>query len=269
MPNSLQIVSTVVSLALIAGAASAGTILPHRAGYELSLVSTEPGSGILDVTGVLSYDWSDQCDGWAVEQKYALQILRGDGAPVHITASYVNWESKDGKRYRFNVKRMRKSDKTEEESEVKGEAELGAAGKPGKVRFEKPERQIVILPKDTMFPTMHTVTLIAKAEAGERFYRREVFDGAELQGPSTMTAVLLPRKPSPPGGHSKLIPKPLPVWPFNIAVFPVGPAAEVPEFEMTIYMQANGVVPEMRMNYGDFTVKGTLKLFQELDKPTC
>lgn len=253
----------------VAGTASAGTVLPHRAGYNLSLVSARSGSGILDVTGVLSYDWSDSCDGWAIEQKYALQILRGDGPPVHITASYVNWESKDGLRFRFNVKRERTSRQNSEKTEVKGEAELDGRDKPGKARFEQPRKRVVLLPKGTVFPTTHTLMLIDKAAAGTRFDRRLVFDGADVEGPSTMTAVLLPRKAAPPGGHPKQLTKPAPVWPVNIAVFPRKPGAEVPEFEITIYIQDNGVVPEMRMNYGDFTVRGKLEIFQALKASGC
>jgi len=248
---------------------SAAKILPHRAGYELTLRSVRPGSGIIDVTGLLSYDWSDSCDGWIVEQRYVLQVVRGDGPVVEISASYANWESKDGLRYRFNVKRSRGADDDGEANEVQGEAKLDGKGKGGVARFDKPEKQEIKLPAGTLFPTEHTLRLIEKAKAGEKFDRHAVFDGAEVEGPSMMTSFLLPKRDVPPGGKPSMLTAAQPVWPMNIAVFSEGEKAETPNFEMTIYVQENGVVPELIMDYGDFSVVGHMKIFQKLPKAEC
>ena len=244
-------------------------ILPHRAGYELTLKSARSGSGVIDVTGILSYDWTDSCDGWVTEQRYVLQVVRGDGPVVEISASYANWESKDGLRYRFYVKRSRGAEEEEQNTEVQGEAKLEGEGLGGVARFEKPEKQQIKLQKGTMFPTAHTLLLIKQAMAGEKFDRHPVFDGAEVEGPSTMTAFLLPKRPEPPGGKPPMLTEAQPVWPATIAVFSGGETVETPSFEMTIYLQQNGVVPELVMDYGDFTVHGRLKLFEKLKKPEC
>jgi hypothetical protein len=245
-------------------------ILPHRAGYELTLRSVRSGSGIIDVTGLLSYDWTDTCDGWIVEQRYVLQVVRGDGPVVEISASYANWESKDGLRYRFNVKRGQGAEENGESSaDVQGEAKLTGKGKVGTARFEKPEEQEIKLPAGTLFPTEHTLVLIDKAKAGVKFDRHPVFDGAELEGPSMMTAFLLPQRAAPPGGKPSMLTASQPVWPVNIAVFSDGEKAETPSFEMTIYLQENGVVPELIMDYGDFSVLGRMKIFEKLPKAEC
>ena len=123
-----------------AGAASAdgaADIQPHRAGYELSLKSVRSGSGIIDVNGVLSYDWSDSCDGWIVEQRYVLQVVRGDGPVVEISASYANWESKDGLRYRFYVKRTRGGEDEDQSTEIQGEATARRQGQGRRRAFRE------------------------------------------------------------------------------------------------------------------------------------
>lgn len=255
------------SSAALAGPAS--SILPHRAGYELSLRSVRSGSGIIDVTGLLSYDWTDSCDGWIVEQRYVLQVVRGDGPVAEISASYANWESKDGLRYRFNVKRGHGSDDDSEPSEVQGEATLKGKGKAGVARFEKPEKQEIVLPAGTLFPTEHTIVLIQKAKEGVKFDRHPVFDGAEVEGPSMMTAFLLPKRDAPPDGKPKVLTAAQPVWPVTIAVFSEGDKSETPSFEMTIYLQEDGVVPELIMDYGDFSVVGHMKIFEKLPKAEC
>jgi len=252
-----------------AAAADTADIVPHRAGYELRLDKARSGSGVVDVTGVLSYDWADSCDGWIIEQRYVMQVVRGDGSPVQISASYANWESKDGLKYRFYVKRSTAGGEAQEDGEVEGKATLESIGGPGVATFQKPGTKTIKLPAGTSFPTAHTLDLMRKAEAGEKFDRRPVFDGAEVKGPSTMSAFILPKRPLPPGGKPDALSDAAPVWPVSIAVFPQEGKAEMPEFEMSIYLQKNGVVPELTMNYGDFTVRGRLKLFEPLKKAKC
>lgn len=267
-------------LAAVVGGAAFGTasgalagagdnILPHRAGYELTLRSVRSGSGVIDVSGILSYDWTDSCDGWIVEQRYVLRVIRGEGPAVEITASYANWESKDGLKYRFNVKRGQGQSEEDGASEVQGEATLDGKGKGGVARFDKPEPETIKLPEGTLFPTEHTLLLIEKAKAGEKFDRHPVFDGAGVEGPSMMTAFLLPRRDAPPGGTPKALTAPQPVYPASIAVFSDGEKNEMPSFEMTIYLQENGVVPELIMDYGDFSVRGRIKIFEKLPKAEC
>jgi hypothetical protein len=269
-----------LAVAVVCGGALSGTagaafadgaadIVPHRAGYELTLKSVRSGSGVIDVTGVLSYDWTDSCDGWIIEQRYVLQVIRGDGPVVEISASYANWESKDGLKYRFYVKRSRGADEDEQGSEVQGEATLEGKGLGGVARFEKPEKQEIKLEKGTLFPTAHTLLLMDQARAGEKFSRHPVFDGAEVEGPSTMTAFLLPKRDTVPSGKPPMLTEPQPVWPATIAVFPPGAATETPSFEMMLYLQPNGVVPELSMDYGDFSVHGRMKIFEKLKKAEC
>lgn len=267
---ALGVMMGIAALGPVAPAAAdtAANILPHRAGYALTLKSVRSGSGVIDVDGVLSYDWTDSCDGWIVEQRYVLRVIRGSGPVVEITASYANWESKDGLKYRFNVKRGGGAD-SDDESEVQGEASLKGKGEGGVAEFEEPEEEKIELPPGTVFPTEHTLILIDKAKAGEKFDRHQVFDGAEIEGPSTMSSFILPQRPEPPGGVPKALTAPQPVWPTTIAVFSPDQTASTPSFEMTIYLQENGVVPELVMDYGDFAVHGRLKIFEKLDKAEC
>lgn len=266
---SLACAGAAFAVVLTTVSASGQSILPHRAGYELRLESVRPGSGIVDAVGVLSFDWADSCDGWIVGQRYLLDIAHGEGPSLRMTAAYSNWESKDGLRYRYYVNRSRKSMAGVEPEEVRGEARLDAKSHAGKAKFEKPRKKTLRLPAGTVFPTAHTAILLKKAAAGEKFDRRFVFDGSELKGPSTISAFILPKRKTPPAGHPKVLTVPQSVWPVSLAIFSDERAAESPEFEMTIYLQPNGVVPEMTMNYGDFTVRGTLKVFEALKKAEC
>src|SRR3546814_7652610 len=84
---------------------------------------------------VCSSDLSDVCDGWAVNQRFRLAVLYEDGLSVSYGWSLSSWESKDGGRYRFFIRRF---DGSGESESVRGEAELAADGS-GRAVFHAPE----------------------------------------------------------------------------------------------------------------------------------
>src|SRR3546814_17351816 len=79
MPRTAFLLSLAAAAILLVGNASAGVkVAPHRAAYLFKLHSSQPGSGVVDVSGGMTYEWADSCDGWAVQQRYLLRILRTD-----------------------------------------------------------------------------------------------------------------------------------------------------------------------------------------------
>ena len=62
-------------------AAGAGTVMPHRALYDLSLASTRASGGVVGVDGRMMFQWGDSCDGWTIEQRYRMRLTR-----VHVDA---------------------------------------------------------------------------------------------------------------------------------------------------------------------------------------
>src|SRR3546814_6579692 len=100
--------------------------------------------------------------------------------------SLSSWESKDGRRYRFFVRRFDGSGQAET---VRGEAELDADGS-GTAVFHGPERREVALPAGTQFPTHHTRQVLNQAAADGALLWTQVFDGSGGQGPFGVSAVL-------------------------------------------------------------------------------
>src|SRR5277367_2203874 len=96
-------------------------ISPHRALYTMSRDTAKPGSGVVNATGAMVYEWGETCDGWTVQQRFRLRLMYEDSDPVELSSTLVSWESKDGLRYRFNERRLKNG---EADEEVKGEAKL-------------------------------------------------------------------------------------------------------------------------------------------------
>jgi hypothetical protein len=240
-------------------------IAPHRAAYKLELASTRTGSPVVSVSGGMTFEWADACDGWATEQRYLLKMVNADEPERILKTSFVTWESKDGARYRFNVKRSRTGAPDEI---VQGEADLNSNG-AGVAKFVQPEKADIKLLSGTKFPTDHILTLMKSAEAGGRSEQHLLFDGGALEGSQSVTALLLPSRNSKPITN---LPPSLAnptIWPMFLAYFDVADKAGEPDFEMSMDMQPNGVVPVIMLDYGDFKLKGVLEMIEPIASPDC
>lgn len=246
--------------------ADAGAISPHRALYDLSLASSRASGGVVGVQGRMLFEWGDTCDGWTVQQRYRMLLSQAQEDQVEIVSSLASWESKDGLRYRFTLKKKRGD---EPEEEVRGSARLEGQGRRGVARFTRPEETRIDLPRGTIFPSAHTIEVIRRAEAKEHFFARRVFDGSEVEKPVDVTAFIGPALPRPAGaGNAKgLLDRP--GWKVRLAFFPAAAKNPLPDYEIGLDLLDNGVSSEMLIDYGDFTVRARLKDVEPLRGGGC
>jgi hypothetical protein len=256
------------------GSASAVDITAHRALYTMSLAGSKTDSGVTGAQGQMGYQWGETCDGWTVEQRYELTINYAESQDVKIVSNFVTWESKDGLRYRFNQKETRNGTVDEE---IRGSAQLDGPGKGGSITFEKPQPQTIKLPAGALFPSAHTILLIQKAQAGENFVSRQVFDGATVEGAVLVSAVIGPKiepkvKAEPTAANDPVLDDPVlqrPGWRVRLAFFPADTKAEKPDYELGMMLIDNGISRDMVIDYGDYTIKAKLNKIQALGKPHC
>ena len=271
MTNRATAIVALVTALTVSAAAHAAEFPPHRAFYKLALLPGGPSeSGITDVQGLMSFEWADSCDGWTVEQRYVMRFMRADGSDVEIDTTYVTWESKDGLNYRFNMKRKTNGIETER---VSGRARLESKGGPGMARFDEPTADRIALSAGTLFPTEHTIVILEDAKAGKRFNRRLVFDGGSVEGAAPVTTIFLGERP--PDADSVLTEPlgPHPVRSMRISFFSAESAAssgeELPDSEMSIDVQDNGVLTALTMEFDGLKIAGTLEKIEPLQMPEC
>ena len=89
-----------------AQAASSG-MASHRAIYDMTLKSASQTSDIAELNGRMLIEVVDVCDGWTLKQRIALTITSFQGDAVNSYTSFASWESKDGRRFRFEQKTQR------------------------------------------------------------------------------------------------------------------------------------------------------------------
>jgi hypothetical protein len=245
-------------------------IAPHRALYKMKMLSAKNGSNVSDVSGTMLFEWSDVCDGWAIQQHMKLHFSYTDGGEQDVVSTELTWEAKDGKSYNFNIRRVTDGQETED---YRGKAVQNADGTVS-VLYNVPEGKTQELPAGTLFPSAHTELILHEAATGENFFSRRVFDGSDESGASDISAFILPHRPVVKefALKAKLKKNPLladPEWPVHLAFFKIGTETGEPDYEMDIGLLKNGIARYLKIDYGDFSVTGNLEEIEALKPQNC
>lgn len=246
------------------GIASAGAVelLSHRAIYSLALGEARRGGEIIAVKGQIHVETADTCDGWTLYQRLSIGLVDRDGAEVASETAFASWETKDGLHFRFH--QLGRADGRDDEL-INGTATADPL-RPGRARFVDPERRDIPLPAGTLFPIGHLAALITAAEAGKRIFSAVVFDGSSLANPSQVSAFIGDRETLPSlldQGEA------VTAWPVRAAFFPLGGAAEIPDVEIGIVLQADGVMREIELVYEDFSIRAELTGIEIIPPIAC
>lgn len=236
----------------------------HRAVYSMNFGTSRSGSGTMDARGVMYLEWAEGCDGWTVSQRVKLMLYPTQGGEIDTDSNFSSWEARDGGSYRFTVRNLRNGKVSEE---LRGDARLNSPERSGKAALTMPLGLSFALPKGAMFPTEHMAHLIAAAKAGDKRYSRVVFDGASIQGPLEVNALIgAPITPAASGADDLMN---VTSWPVRMAFFPIQSQQAEPEQEVALRLYENGVANQFLLDYGDFTVTGVLEKIEALPRPKC
>jgi hypothetical protein len=258
--------SSAVALSAAPLHAAPVNLLPHRAAYRLSLAEAESSSGLAAVRGGLVLEWRAACDGWLSLQRLGFVAESDEGPGFTYDVRFSSWESRDNTQLRFNV---RSFDGPRVQEEFRGLATLEGPGARGAARYSLPEGDVVELPAGTIFPTEHVADLIEAAQAGERVVSRQVFDGSGENALTRATAIIgKPEAVRPAGGTGGEERR----WPVGIAYFGEGKAEgddALPQFEISFNLSEGGVLHDVRLDYGEFTLDARLERLETFDQPDC
>src|SRR4029077_19257645 len=118
----------------------------HRAVYELSLARREPSGSVMSLRVRLVIEFSDVCDGYALNQRIRTEITNGDDNDEASDFTTSSWEARDGRHFRFSLRNEVSGETTEEHV---GKGDLDPGGKGGSVPFTKPVDKRMTLPART------------------------------------------------------------------------------------------------------------------------
>lgn len=253
--------------------AGANLLVPHRAVYDLALDHANERSGITGINGRMVYEFAGSaCDGYTATFRF---VTRVDTDEVSRLTDQQTTTYEDGAGDNFSFVTRTFVDKALD-SELKGSARLDK--KQTLVSLEKPKEKLVRL-EATKFPTRHLIELLSQIQQGETFYETTLFDGSEDADKIMTTTVIIGREAKTSSGDPEM--KALAslgkeaFWPVDMAYFDLSDAGadgeELPNYRISFKLYHNGVTRDLVMDYGDFSMTGTLvdlSLFEQPDNCT-
>jgi EipB-like len=256
-------------------AAESVVFAPHRAVYEITLLRAVAGSGVVDMSGRMVYELGgSSCEGYTQNMRFVTRMTNQDGADTINDLRTSSWEELAQRKLRFST--------TQYQNDTVAEASQGDAG-PAKgngalgAELVKPAKKHVALPKDVYFPMQHASALIRAAKSGETILAAKLYDGSEKGEKYYVTTAVIGKKYEPGAIKNPAAFKEdgrlsgLASWPMSISYFEMGQEKldSPPAYELSFRYYENGITTDLKIDYGEFAIKGELKDLVLHDSGKC
>ena len=243
---------------------------PHKALYDIKLVSTHSGSQVLNISGQMFYEWQPTCDAWISNHRFNILYEYADSAPMRVASDFSTYETFDGKTVNFTSQRKRDGELFEE---MRGQALVDDKG-TGKATFTLPGGLAYDLPAGALFPMGHSLGVAQAIREGKKIYHAVIFDGSDQEGPVEVNAVI-GKTIEPKAKLEKVSGAPIDQSLLNgsahqvrLAFFPLESSETTSDYEMVMDLYDNGVIDNMKIEYKDFTISQKLIALEPM-KDSC
>ena len=239
-------------------------LVPHKALYDIKMVARHSGSQVLDIKGQMTYEWKPSCEAWITDHHFKLDYDYTDNPPMEVISDFSTYEAFDGKNFNFSSRRQRDGQLYEE---------LRGSSTAAQASYSMPEGVTFDLAPGTLFPMAHTVETLERLKAGDKFFNAVIFDGSDTEGPVEINAFL----GKPVNAMAGITPSPeldaalvnTPAWNVRMAFFPLNKPEAGSDYEMSVVIHDNGVISDMLVEYGDFSVTQKLAAVERLEPASC
>lgn len=261
-----------LSLLLLAGAADAATVAPHRAIYDLSLLRANEGAALQSAMGKLAFEIDGStCDGFTVNFRMATKYRQDEGNVTVIDTMTTTFESPDATELRHQLKES-VDGKPRDSERIKMLRKTAADEGRGEIAGE-PDKSFTV-PAGAALPMQHQLRLMGLGEKGGGRDSSIVFDGSD--GEKSFRAISFVGKERPAGAIARDSANPAAAplkdsrsWPMTVSYYTLDGTSETPEYQVSFDMYENGVATGLVLDYGDFALSGTLTDLKMLGKPGC
>lgn len=248
-------------------------LTPHRAVYEMRLDQSRPGSGVSGIRGRMVFEFTGSvCEGYTLNMRLVTRVTDSRGKPLVTDLRSSTWEQGDGRMFRFNTSQYL--------NERLSEATTGDASRLVKtdkisVKLKRPKKSVLDLPAKVLFPTQHSKVLLRAAQEGRAIVQAQVYDGSDKGLKSYETTAVI-GKPYPKGANKSFKPAQnageldkFLSWPIEIGYFEKSSTEGVPTYQISFRLFSNGVSRKLLIDYGDFSIRGSLKSIEFLEMSKC
>jgi hypothetical protein len=260
--------------ALALAAKEPSKLVPHRAIYEMTLDEARSASGITGIDGRMVFEFTGSaCDGYSLNMRMVTQMTDTQGQTNLTDLRSSTWEQGDGKKFRFQSAQYL-NDKLGDVT--MGRADRGAPTEAVNVKLSQPSRAQINLSGQVFFPTQHSIALIEKALSGKNVFQARIYDGSEKGRKVYATTAFIGTLVRPGADEAKLETPAkekklgeLPSWPVSIGYFEIKDGDLTPSYQIDFRLYENGVSRKLLIDYGDFSIQGTLSSLEYLQAKEC
>lgn len=249
------------------GKNTGSNIIPHKALYDISMVSSSNGSQIINISGNMYFEWKPTCEAWVTDHRFNLTYEYADSPAMRITSDFSTWEQYDGKLFNFSSRRSRDGELYEE---IRGQAVRNEDG-TGQAIYTMPADLTFDLPKDFVFPMQHTVDVVSVMSAKKpSFVNKVLFDGSDIDGPievnafigkeaNAMARVTMASKIDGTllNGKARDV---------QMAFFPlIDEELFAADYEMNALFHENSIISDMYIDYNEFVIRQKLVALEKIE----
>ncbi|MCB1378227.1 MAG: DUF1849 family protein [Alphaproteobacteria bacterium] len=259
-------------LVLSAWPASAATLAPHRAVYDLNLLRASQGAALASVEGRLAFEiLGSSCEGWTTSFRLANRYGPTEGETRIIDTQSTSYESGDFLDLRYQQKEFINGSAQPETRIKVSRTSMGAEGEGD----QGEDRDRFMVPANALFPIQHQIKLMDLAAAGQSRDSSVIYDGSD--GEKTFRVISFigkrrnwednPRDSANPAASGLAG---LASWPVSISYFPgTDTGSDTPEYQVSFNLFENGVATGLVLDYGEFALRGTLTNLETFKGDSC
>jgi hypothetical protein len=259
---------TLLAFAISTGAASAASLMAHRAIYDLMLDPERPGTQVDKARGRIAFQLTGSaCEGYSIRLRQVTALDTGEGQETLSDLQSESWENASSTSYRFKTQNFVNEQLREDVTGTVSRQKNNALA----VRVSKPKLASFVLPGRIYLPTEHTRAMLAAAERGEKLLSARLYDGSPDGRKVYETLTVLGAAVAAAENEEPPLPalKGLKRYPVVTSYFELGRADRVPAYTLAFDLYENGVSTALRLNYGNFALKGELRSVELLPAKPC
>jgi hypothetical protein len=243
-------------------------LAPHRAVYELKLLTASGTKAPAQARGRIAFDFTGSaCEGYVQNFRQITELQPEEGSARVSDMRSATFEAGDGHDYRFQITTRVDGGV----DNIDGDARK-TQNQQFSVEMTKPKRERLDLAGPVLFPTEHIRHILASARAQETILEARVYDGSG-DGSKIFETTTVIGKPLATAANEKPAQidalKSVRRWPVTISYFEANKKDEGPAYVLSFDLYENGISRALRLDYGDFVLGGEMTDLKLLPAQKC
>ena len=239
------------------------SLLSHKATYNLTLERKNMNSLLEGGVGKSTFLFQKTCSGWSLKENFMITYNLANKKSAKSFSVFKTFEDFKSKRFSFDH-----YDKSELSGEINYSGFVKKKDKNLSGKLIDKNIKNISYDGSILLPTEHLIKLINFAKEEKKFFNSDVFFGSNKNNLiKRVTAFIGRKKLSSEKSKYKFLKKN--VWPINLAFYNFKQKKAIPETEISLEIDEEGVVHFYNVDYGDYIMIGKLDKIEVLEKKDC